>query len=406
MSAFRFGTGFAAALSAIALAATVGQAEAQQPAPAAAQPAPSTGTAQAPAKPKIKPSTEAGSSAAAAPAASAASAQDAALKKRVEQLEEQLVDLQVVIGTLESLARAGVRQPPSPVATGAPMSGSDQARLETLETQIRALTAQVEQLSREPRAEFRPPSGTAGTSTASIAAPGAAGNAPSTAAGGGAIGQWSPPGAAAAALPPVADASSQPEGARFGAGPVTSGALDPIGPQDTAGASTGAGAGVGAAAGAAGTQGQQTAALEPAPQNPKQLYEQAYGYLLQQNFPAAQAGFKEFLKSYPKDGLAPNALYWLGETHYVQRSYADAAEAFDLVTSAYASSIKAPDAQLKRGMSLAQLGKKQRRARRCGIFRPSSRVRLCTSSKRPTRSGSATPAHRARAPWSCGSPMC
>lgn len=361
MSAFRFGTGFSAALSAIALAATVGQAEAQQPAPATAQaPPPAAGAAQPAAKPKTKPSSGDAGAAAAASSAPAAAGQDAALKKRVEQLEEQLVDLQVVIGTLESLARAGVRQPSSapPAAAGAGMSGSDQARLETLETQIRALTAQVEQLSREPRAEFRPPSATAGTATASIAAPAAAD--PKTGgAAGGAIGQWSSPGAAAATLPPVADASSQPEGARFGAGPVTSGALDPIGPQDPAGASSGASAGVGAAAGATGTQGPQVAALEPVPQNPKQLYEQAYGYLLQQNFPSAQAGFKEFLKSYPKDGLAPNALYWLGETHYVQRSYADAAEAFDLVTSAYASSIKAPDAQLKRGMSLAQLGKKQ-----------------------------------------------
>ena len=109
--------------------------------------------------------------------------------------------------------------------------------------------------------------------------------------------------------------------------------------------------------GAAG--GTQLAAADPLPQNPKQLYEQAYGYLLQQNYASAQSGFSAFLKTYPKDGLAPNALYWLGETHYVQRNFADAAEAFDLVTSAYGSSIKAPDAQLKRGMSLAQLGKKQ-----------------------------------------------
>ncbi len=57
--------------------------------------------------------------------------------------------------------------------------------------------------------------------------------------------------------------------------------------------------------------------------------------------------------------MAPNALYWLGESHYVQRNYADAAEAFDLVVSSYSSSNKAADAQLKRGMSLAQLGKKQ-----------------------------------------------
>ncbi|MGE0024918.1 MAG: tetratricopeptide repeat protein, partial [Hyphomicrobium sp.] len=42
-----------------------------------------------------------------------------------------------------------------------------------------------------------------------------------------------------------------------------------------------------------------------------------------------------------------------------QRNFADAAEAFDLVVSSYAKSSKAPDAQLKRGMALAQLGKRQ-----------------------------------------------
>jgi tol-pal system protein YbgF len=93
--------------------------------------------------------------------------------------------------------------------------------------------------------------------------------------------------------------------------------------------------------------------------NPKQLYEAAYGYLLQQDYSAAEAGFSDFLKRYPKDSLAPNALYWLGETHYVQRNFADAAEAFDLVTASFGSSGKAPDAQLKRGMALAQLGKKK-----------------------------------------------
>ncbi len=100
--------------------------------------------------------------------------------------------------------------------------------------------------------------------------------------------------------------------------------------------------------------------------NPKQAYENAYGFLLQQDYGAAQSGFSDFLKRYPQDPLAPNALYWLGETHYVQKNYADAAEAFDLVLSAFGTSAKAPDAQLKRAMALAQLGKKQDA---CAAFR-------------------------------------
>ena len=44
-------------------------------------------------------------------AAAAAPAADAGLKARVETLEEQLVDMQVVVGTLESLGKNGGSAP-------------------------------------------------------------------------------------------------------------------------------------------------------------------------------------------------------------------------------------------------------------------------------------------------------
>lgn len=371
MSPFRFSTGFRSVrhqgvtraaqsialglmLSAGPLMIPIGEANAQQ---GGAEPNAPAAAGQA-AKPKAKPATAAAPAAGEAAAAAPAGGGDAALKKRVEQLEAQLVDLQVVIGTLESLARSGVRPPAAAPAGEASSGGSaDPGRLQTLETQVRALSQQVEQLTAQRRSDAGSPKG------AFTADPTAGGVGEGSAK----IGQWAPAGGASK-LPPVspADNTASVEGARFGAGPVDAGSLDPIGPQDATGAATGAGAGVGAAPGAAGAQGTQMAAIDAAPLNPKQLYEQAYGYLLQQNYGQAQAGFSEFLKSYPKDGLAPNALYWLGETHYVQKNYADAAEAFDLVTNTYASSIKAPDAQLKRGMSLAQLGKKQEA---CSAFR-------------------------------------
>ena len=50
---------------------------------------------------------------AAAPKGTAPSATgDGALRQRVEQLEEQLVDMQVLVGTLKSLARGGGGAPP------------------------------------------------------------------------------------------------------------------------------------------------------------------------------------------------------------------------------------------------------------------------------------------------------
>ncbi len=268
---------------------------------------------------------------------------DAGLRERVEQLEGQLVDLQVVIGTLESLARTGgaVSAPARSEGVGGGVGAGDRVRLDSMETQIRALTAQVEQLASEVRAQGQRRS------------------------------DAGPP-------PQNSFADNAPQTSRFGSTTVTSDNADPIGAladPNTASAPQGP-AWQGRAPAQAppappstygsetlpsvGGGGAQFAAVDPgAGGNSKQLYETAYGHLLQQDYGSAQTGFREFLKTYPQDPLAPNALYWLGETHYVQRNYADAAEAFDLVTTAYSTSGKAADAQLKRGMSLAQLGKRQ-----------------------------------------------
>ena len=100
------------------------------------------------------------------------------------------------------------------------------------------------------------------------------------------------------------------------------------------------------------------AALPDAGGGPDQMYSSAYGYLLGQNYGAAQAGFEDFLRQHPRDAKTPDALFWLGEAHYMQKSYKDAADAFDLVTSGYSSNAKAPEAQLRRAASLLQLGRK------------------------------------------------
>jgi tol-pal system protein YbgF len=260
---------------------------------------------------------------------------DAGLRQRVEQLEEQLVDLQVVIGTLESLARSGGSSASASQPYRAPAGDGSDGRIDALETQIRALTQQVDQLS---------------------------GKAPNAAV---SDTPWNSGPAAAPAPAPVT--SSQ-----FGSTTVNSSKADEIGgliesdtglpdnPARPLPAPGNATERLSPAPAPLPPVPGQVAALDPAAAgSPKQDYERAYGYLLQQDYGAAQAGFTDFLKQYPKDSLVPNALYWLGETHYVQKNFGDAAEAFDIVTQAYGSSSKAPDSQLKRGMSLAQLGKKQ-----------------------------------------------
>jgi tol-pal system protein YbgF len=253
-------------------------------------------------------------------AQAAKGAGDSDLRQRVEQLEEQLVDLQVVIGTLESLAKA----PPtgqsasSAYDSAGPVGAGDVARLDGIETQIRALTSQLEQLSDQVRAM--------------------------------------------SGQPPRGDASG-PQGAETRFGTVnSSNATDPIGKMlsDDPGAPPAGWNQSPRPEGPAPIPGQMAAAdpAQGAPaENSKQIYENAYASMLQRDYAAAQAGFSDLLKRFPKDPLVPNALYWLGESYYMQRNFADAAEAFDIVTSAYAASQKAPDSQLKRAMALSQLGK-------------------------------------------------
>jgi len=273
---------------------------------------------------------------AAAPSAGAPTS-DSGLRQRIEQLEEQIVDMQVVIGTLESLARsapaAGTASQPYRAPTPGSAGPSDEARIDGIETQIRALTAQLEQLSDQVRAL-------------------------------GAQRRTDATGVAPAAPPPSATETGT--AARFGSTTVTSGRDAPNGPatgNDPIANMIGDNPSPGQPAGPRPLPGEEVAAaplpgLEGDATNPKQLYETAYGYLLQQNYGAAEAAFGDFLQRYPNDALAGNAQYWLGESHFVRGQYKPAAGAFLKGYQNFAKSAKAPDSLLKLAISLDRLGQK------------------------------------------------
>lgn len=272
----------------------------------------------------------------AAKGTAAAAPAESGLQARVQSLEEQLVDMQVVVGTLETLAKNGGSAPaPFPASTAG--GDGDAARIEGLETQVRALTAQIQQLSDQVRGLGGTPrrSDIPASSDTALADHGAYPQAQSTAA--------PSPG--------------------FGSTTVASGD-DAIG-----GLLNGEGGHPPEAApGTAGQQGAApmptpvaTAALAPASEtsnDPKQLYETAYGYLLQRDYGAAETAFDGFLTKFPNDSLSGNAQYWLGETHFVRGQYKAAASAFLKGYQTYAQSAKAPDSLLKLAMSLDRLGQK------------------------------------------------
>ncbi|MBX9590176.1 MAG: tol-pal system protein YbgF [Hyphomonadaceae bacterium] len=231
---------------------------------------------------------------------------DAALQRRVEQLEEQLVDLQVVIGTLESLAKGGGAPAAGPrggPGLSAAVNAADAGRLDAIETQIRALAAQLESL----QDQVRSLGGRTGMAVPNSASP--------------------PPGFGSVTVAPD---GQQDEVERMPprGGPPPRVGFAPPGPQG-----------------------------EPEVQ-PQQLYEQAYGALLQKDYATAEAGFDDFLRRHSNHQLAGNAQYWLGETFYVRGQFRAAAAAFLKGYQTYSRSPKAPESLLKLAMSLSRLGQK------------------------------------------------
>lgn len=91
---------------------------------------------------------------------------------------------------------------------------------------------------------------------------------------------------------------------------------------------------------------------------PKELYEKALNDLKANKLSDADTKFSQFLTTYPKDALAGNAQYWLGEVYYKQQNFAKAAVAFKEGYSKYPEGTKGPDCLLKLGLSMKALGKK------------------------------------------------
>lgn len=247
---------------------------------------------------------------------------NAALMARIQSLEEQLVDMQVVVGTLESLAKSGTANTGGYRPTGGG-SAADAGRIDALENQIRALSGELQQLNGQVRA---------------LSSGGRQGSVQGT---------TTPIFPEAPQIEPAATDLA----AGFGATTVTT-APDPIGGLIAGGTPSDTYAGA--------PPSVATAALAPAEDNvnPKQLYETAYGYLLQRDYGAAETAFTDFLQRFPNDSLSGNAQYWLGETYFVRGQYKAAASAFLKGYQVYAKGSKAPDSLLKLAMSLDRLGQK------------------------------------------------
>lgn len=76
------------------------------------------------------------------------------------------------------------------------------------------------------------------------------------------------------------------------------------------------------------------------------------------HYDVAASEFQDVLHYYPMDDLAGTAQFYLGEIAYHQQNYADAVKAYNAVLESFPGSAKAPAAQLKKGLALLLLNKR------------------------------------------------
>ena len=92
-----------------------------------------------------------------------------------------------------------------------------------------------------------------------------------------------------------------------------------------------------------------TAQAATTPGSPEAEYQAAFNLLKDGKYDEAATGLREFVARYPQHELAPNAVYWLGEAHYVRRDYPAALAAFESMLRDYPGTRKSSDALLKAG---------------------------------------------------------
>lgn len=110
--------------------------------------------------------------------------------------------------------------------------------------------------------------------------------------------------------------------------------------------------------GADATMASPGAPAQMAGVDPRAQFDAAMNMLARQQYDEATSAFRNFADANPKDPLAAQALYWLGDVAYVQKDYAAAARAFVEELKKYPASPRGAESMLKLGQSLLGLNQK------------------------------------------------
>ena len=93
--------------------------------------------------------------------------------------------------------------------------------------------------------------------------------------------------------------------------------------------------------------------------SPQQQYDDAMDLLSRAQYVEAQGAFRKFVAANPADQLAGPAQFWVGDIAFTQKDYQNSAKSFADVLKRYSKTSKAPEAMLKLGLSLLELGQKK-----------------------------------------------
>jgi len=101
-----------------------------------------------------------------------------------------------------------------------------------------------------------------------------------------------------------------------------------------------------------------TTAAAPAvsDQHVRKAYDSGLAAYRSGDYQGAIAAFDGIVKRYPRDPLAPNAQYWIGDAWFNLRDFKSAAGAQQTLINNYPDSPKVPDAMLNLGSAYAALG--------------------------------------------------
>ena len=107
-----------------------------------------------------------------------------------------------------------------------------------------------------------------------------------------------------------------------------------------------------AASAAAGTT--EAAGVDPFAE--QQAYQGAFDLLKAGRYEDATGAFQQFIVEYPTGSYADNAQYWLGETYYITRRFAESVQEFQRLVAQHPNSQKLTHALLKIGYAHDELG--------------------------------------------------